>query len=795
MRRPPFVLRGLVLFGLTTAPAVLAGSINATAALSRQGSRDELSALAAANKTLAVAIVAPAANASVTGTVVIQATASGSPPVAGVQFQLDGAPLGAEITKLPYSYSWNTGATAGGTHTLTAVARDKTGNRVVSAPVTVNVAAADRTAPTVSIISPANGATVSGTVTIIASASDNVGVKSVQFKVDGSAIGTATGAPYSAVWNASAAAPGSHTLAAVASDAAGNSASASVSVVIPAQAPGAPVLVSPANGATGVAAPVNLTWNGVSGATSYAVYFGQSSPPPLAATTTATSYTAASLAAGAKYYWSVAAKNDGGTTASAIYSFTAGGSGGSGGSVLSYNSPYCGPSGGSTPWACGAWPSTTPPTLGPAGSKTTDPDTGNRVLRVTQSGSFGENASTAFKVFDAGWKRAWNADSTKFFAFSWSTSASLIKHYINWVGFDPATMSLTGASAAVPYQFADVQWDESDPDLVVGVVNGVAKTYNVVTGVWTTVFDPNSVQWGGTPWIAEWNGGRVCFAAGPQDTGYRLACYDRRSGATQVIDLHAQTINGRNFPVYFQGNPVILPAGVGVHTITLAPDGKWLAIDTHGNSLCSVPGLTNYASTSLFVNLETQVGYEWNVGCGSTHWAYGFDSVMAQSASTRWTRTGADGACSSDGRGVLRRNTDAEADSSIVQTVPCKSFSPATWSIGVHLSWLNNLNDENANNYPVLLATTNSGVANSFLWSDIAAIEIGAQAYQGRLWRFAQTWNDQISTQCSFLGYSSPSISRDGKWALFPSNWRGQTGSNGICANGKRTDLFLFELK
>jgi hypothetical protein len=29
----------------------------------------------------------------------------------------------------------------------------------------------------------------------------------------------------------------------------------------------------------------------------------------------------------------------------------------------------------------------------------------------------------------------------------------------------------------------------------------------------------------------------------------------------------------------------------GIHTITLAPDGVWLAIDTHGNARCSVAGL------------------------------------------------------------------------------------------------------------------------------------------------------------------------------------------------------------
>jgi hypothetical protein len=74
-------------------------------------------------------------------------------------------------------------------------------------------------------------------------------------------------------------------------------------------------------------------------------------------------------------------------------------------------------------------------------------------------------------------------------------------------------------------------------------------------------------------------------------------------------------------------------------------------------------------------------------------------------------------------------------------------------------------------------------------------METSAPASRGRLWRFAQTWNDPPQAQCSFLDYSSPSISPDGRWALFPSDWRGQAGTDGTCSNRRRTDVFIFELK
>ena len=86
-----------------------------------------------------VTITAPANGASVTGTVTVTATASDNQAVAGVQFRVDGSPLGAEDGNAPYSVAWSTLAVADGSHTLTAVARDSSGNTATSGPVQVNV--------------------------------------------------------------------------------------------------------------------------------------------------------------------------------------------------------------------------------------------------------------------------------------------------------------------------------------------------------------------------------------------------------------------------------------------------------------------------------------------------------------------------------------------------------------------------------------------------------------------------------------------------------------------------------
>src|SRR5205807_8921718 len=99
-----------------------------------------------------VSMTAPAAGATVAGTVTVSASATDNVGVVGVQFKLDGANLGAEVTVAPYSVSWNTTTATAGAHTLTAVARDAAGNATTSPAVSVTN---DTTPPTVSLTAPA----------------------------------------------------------------------------------------------------------------------------------------------------------------------------------------------------------------------------------------------------------------------------------------------------------------------------------------------------------------------------------------------------------------------------------------------------------------------------------------------------------------------------------------------------------------------------------------------------------------------------------------------------------------
>lgn len=202
----------------------------------------------------AVSITSQINGSTVSATTTLRASASDNIAVVGVRFRVDGVNVGAEDTSSPFRVSWNPASVSAGTHSLTAVARDAAGNTTTSAAVSITVNRGDSTAPTVSITSPMNGAMISGTATFVASASDNIAVVGVRFRVDGADVGVEdTSAPYTSSWNSALVTGGTHTVAAVARDAAGNSTTSPVvSITVNNGDTTAPTVsfTSPVNGAT-----------------------------------------------------------------------------------------------------------------------------------------------------------------------------------------------------------------------------------------------------------------------------------------------------------------------------------------------------------------------------------------------------------------------------------------------------------------------------------------------------------------------------------------------------------------
>ena len=86
-----------------------------------------------------VAITSPSANANVSGTVQLGATAQSSDGIASVQFLVDGKNVGAPVTASPYQYAWSSNSVADGTHSIGATALTVSGQTLNAASVSVIV--------------------------------------------------------------------------------------------------------------------------------------------------------------------------------------------------------------------------------------------------------------------------------------------------------------------------------------------------------------------------------------------------------------------------------------------------------------------------------------------------------------------------------------------------------------------------------------------------------------------------------------------------------------------------------
>ncbi len=178
------------------------------------------------------------------------------------------------------------------------------------------------------LVSPSNGVTgVSASTTLVWNAASNATSYDVYF-------GTSVSPPLAANVTGTSLQPANLVAGATyywrvaAKNASSSATSATYSFTVAPAGVTAPVLSSPANGATGVSTTPALVWNAAANATSYDLYLGTAVSPPLLGTLSGTSYQPGSLTAGSKYYWRVVAKNAAGSATSATYSFTVAAAGG-----------------------------------------------------------------------------------------------------------------------------------------------------------------------------------------------------------------------------------------------------------------------------------------------------------------------------------------------------------------------------------------------------------------------------------------------------------------------------------
>ena len=213
-----------------------------------------------------VSLSAPLNNAPVAGTAtVVSASASDNVGVAGVQFLLDGASLGVEDATSPYSVTWNTTTASAGLHTLSARARDGSGNSALSPDVDVIV---DNDAPTIGSVVVNNGAAVTNNVnvTLTLAAGDALsGISQMRFSNTGTTYSTAEAYATTRAWALAAGTSGVKTVFVQFRDGAGNWSAAFTDTII---WDGDPPTISAVSASEITTTSTTITWTTNEGSTS-----------------------------------------------------------------------------------------------------------------------------------------------------------------------------------------------------------------------------------------------------------------------------------------------------------------------------------------------------------------------------------------------------------------------------------------------------------------------------------------------------------------------------------------------
>lgn len=455
-------------------------------------------------------------------------------------------------------------------------------------------------------------------------------------------------------------------------------------------------------------------------------------------------------------------------------------------------------------WACSSYPTTTPPALPAAGCPPTtnttnactvgyntivsDADTGNPILRVTESGSLNNTTSgNRFYTPAAGWAPVWNSDTTKFLLYGDNNSV-----YV--VGFNPNSMSLTGTSQLLPGA-GRLSWNFSstDPDLLYFMLGNVLKSRVVSTGTETTIVDFSTLpSWvSGQNVLQMWIGGPTACAytmlgSGGNGTGKVVACYNITTAQSWVIDTNLGTING----VALGGTGTNTAGITTLHEITPSPDGTSVAIDTGYGSDSGCDTSDNAAHAQLIVNLTTGVAEQLGRYCYLSHWAMGFGAMYQSVGARPILCTG------SDSRGMARRPFLDANPSPFPEVSGC--YNNVGNGSSIHLSWLNNTAGVYQDMYPVFIDAWNDGNGyQCHQCNEVAAYNAATIVGTATSYRFMQTWktgSTDTPAGCSDYISRSSQVSRDGRYVLFLSDWKGGTGTGGSCPGGRRTDVFIGRL-
>jgi hypothetical protein len=404
----------------------------------------------------------------------------------------------------------------------------------------------------------------------------------------------------------------------------------------------------------------------------------------------------------------------------------------------------------------------------------TDPDFGSSMVRATDATTNFKLPGTYLRTSASGEGNEWSADTSKF----WVTGAG---GQVFAFGFSPSTMAITslpnagsGQGLLIPLR-EGASFSSVDPDLIYGTTNQAPLTitsYRFSTGASTTVIDTRTC------------GVQPSLGSGPSvvsDDDVSLSADDSRlsiseggpdSGADMFIVAYDTTLGCRWY-----------------NTQTGQIGGQW---GTTGLASVSTPYLVRHAYLSksgnyVVIKVNWFGWYVWDLStlnvtacalgssmdCGG-YGAKGYDSYINGPALL------------DDMQAVKRPMSNLAQTTSLFNPLP----SPGNWGQVQHFTWAN----VDATDSTPVCGTTYTYAYEWNAWIDqpfageIFCIETDGLA--STVWRFAH--NRATFIEPFFQTQPSGSVSLDGRFFLFTSDWDAQLGTD---TDGQPlSDVFIVKL-
>ena len=408
------------------------------------------------------------------------------------------------------------------------------------------------------------------------------------------------------------------------------------------------------------------------------------------------------------------------------------------------------------------------PTLPAAGGKFIDPTFGTEIMRVTDED---DGAAPGLGTYYSTWP-TFNADGTKLLIRQGVQGSAIVKT------FDPETFTLTPGRTVLPLNFGDgsgesptwegAVWSTSDPNLIYALSNGTnarIMSYNLSSGTWKEVKRFQTQAAGG-----------IVFHLTMSEDEDVFACYQKPT--THFIVWRRSTDTVWHVPTSGAGSPV--PAGYTLNEVDIDKSGKYVAISLNnppGGLVACTPGVPGSGSAAgQFLNLETNEveGMRW---CGDDdppgHGGMGRGTIVGQSLFDY---------------GINRRLL-GDLHRYVKVFTPTNASGNTDFTENFHATMLAD------NEGWLTLGTYDDDLDTSLTDYGVFEDEIYQVALDGsqRFRRLAHTrsnWrsNGQAGWDDALNGYQAtpkPTISRDGRYIAFTSNWEESIG---------RTDMFIVKV-